>query len=866
MTLSAGTRLGPYEILSPLGAGGMGEVHRARDTRLGREVALKVLPEDVSANTDRLSRFEQEARSASALNHPNIITIYEVGQVDRVSYIAMELVDGRTLRELCASEPLSVRRAIGIAAQVAEGLAKAHAAGIVHRDLKPENVMVSKDGYVKILDFGLAKLVEPQSGEVSGMPTLARPETHPGVVLGTVGYMSPEQASGQPVDHRSDQFSLGSILYEAVSGEKAFQRKTAAETMSAIIRDEPEPLGKLRAGIPPPLRWIVERCLAKDPDERYVSTRDLARDLAGVRDHMSEVSGGMEALAAVAPAPPGWRFRPLLLAAGILAGGIVAGALAVKGLSKPQARAPSFQRLTFRRGEIANARFAPDGQTILYGARWLGEPGRLYLTRPDSPESRPFDFPLADILGISSSGEMAILLGNGPTGVLARAPLSGGAAREVLERVLYASGDWAPDGKDLVIAHEVANRARLEYPIGKVILESRTEDFANPRFSPGGDRIAFYQTDGSGIASLGIIESTGKERRTLWKGLGETAGVPCWTPDGREIWITTAQSGASPALYAVDLAGKRRLVARVPGTLELDDIFRDGRVLVAHHTTIQVLNGLIGGEEKERDLSWLDGSVPAGLSADGKTLVFSETAEGSGGSPSVYLRRTDGSPALRLGEGAAIALSPDGKTVLTSVRSADGKEEHLVLLPTGAGSTRTLPNDGVETYGGGGGWLPDGKRIVFTASEKDHRPRIYVQDVEKGVARPITPERRAIPPATAPVSPDGKLVFGVNAGSKASLYPVEGGEEIPIAGLEAGEFPVQWSSDGRSLYVHKRGGVPNKVWLVDPSSGARRPWRDIFPPESAVAVHRLLISRDGSTYAYGVQRTLSELYLIEGLR
>ncbi|HLN58751.1 MAG TPA: protein kinase [Thermoanaerobaculia bacterium] len=862
--IGAGAKFGPYEILAPLGAGGMGEVYRARDPRLGREVALKVLPEEVSKDRDRLARFEQEARSASALNHPNIVTIYEVGQSGEISYIAMELVDGKTLRELIISGPLPVRRVLAIGAQAAEGLAKAHAAGIVHRDLKPENLMVTKDGYVKILDFGLSKLAAPESGELSAMPTLARPETQPGTILGTVAYMSPEQASGQSLDYRSDQFSLGSVLYEAVSGEKAFLRKTAAETMSAIIRDEPEPLGKLRPEVPPPLRWIVERCLAKDPDERYASTRDLARDLAGVRDHISEVSGGVEALVA-APAPTGQRLRPLLLAAGILAAGIAVGALAVKGLSKPPARAPSFHRLTFRRGEIANARFAPDGQTILYGARWTGEPNRMYLTRPDSPESRPFDFPLADILAISSSGEMAILLGAAPVGVLARVPMTGGAPREVLEGVFYAGADWAPDGKDLVIAHQVGNRTRLEYPIGKVILESREEDFLAPRFSPGGDQIAFYQEDGRGNASLAVVKTSGKEKETLWGGFGEVTGAPCWSPDGREIWVSATQPGESPALSAIDLTGRRRLVARVPGALELDDISRDGRALAAHHTTVQILNGLAPGEEKERDLSWLDGSIPADLSPDGKTLVFTETAEGSGGRPVAYLRRTDGSPALRLGEGTAIALSPDGKTVLAWIHSANGKP-HLVLLPTGAGETRTLQNESLETFGGGGAWLPDGKRVVFTATEKGHRPRVYIEDIDKGAARPITPEGTMIRIATNPVSPDGKLIFGLNSAGKASLHAIEGGEALPIAGLEAGEIPVQWDSDGRSLYVHKRGGVPNKIWLLDPSSGARRPWRDISPPESVTTIGRLLIARDGKSYAYGVQRVLSELYLIEGLR
>src|SRR6266545_1977544 len=295
MTLAAGTRLGPYEVLSPLGAGGMGEVYRARDTRLGREVALKVLPRELSGDRDRLARFEQEARSASALNHPNIVTVHDIGQLEETPFIAMELVEGKTLRELSASEPLPMRKLLSIAPQIADGLAKAHAAGIVHRDLKPENLMVSKDGFGKILDFGLAKLVAPESGGVSAMPTLAKPETHPGTVMGTVAYMSPEQASGQPLDFRTDQFSLGSILYELVTGRRPFHGKTGPETLAAIIREEPKPIGELAPATPTPLRWIIERCLAKDPEERFNSTRDLARDLSSLRDHISEIGSGESA-------------------------------------------------------------------------------------------------------------------------------------------------------------------------------------------------------------------------------------------------------------------------------------------------------------------------------------------------------------------------------------------------------------------------------------------------------------------------------------------------------------------------------------------------------------------------------------------
>ncbi|HEX9149886.1 MAG TPA: serine/threonine-protein kinase, partial [Thermoanaerobaculia bacterium] len=456
MTLPTGSRLGPYEILAPLGAGGMGEVYRARDSRLGRDVALKVLPQELSEDRDRLSRFEQEARSASALNHPNIVTVHDIGRSDSTSYIAMELVDGRTLRELAAPGPMPTRRILGIAAQIAEGLAKAHAAGIVHRDLKPENVMVSKDGFVKILDFGLAKLVEPESGGLSVMPTLAKPETHPGVVMGTVAYMSPEQASGEPVDFRSDQFSLGSILYEITSGQRPFQKKTAAETMSAIIREEADPIGKVRPEVPPPLRWIVERCLAKDPEERYASTRDLARELASVRDHVSEITGAAEPPIDLGPRPLKRVRRSTVLATVflLLLFGVVGGWL-VASKRLPKTSAPTFHRLTFRSGSLQNARFTPDGQTIVYGATWAGEKSGLYAVRPESPESRPFEIP-ADILAVSPAGEMAVLLNQNPiSGTLARVPFAGGVPRPIVEGVPYASADWTPDGKDLVIVRYV---------------------------------------------------------------------------------------------------------------------------------------------------------------------------------------------------------------------------------------------------------------------------------------------------------------------------------------------------------------------------------------------------------------------------
>src|SRR5215471_11541829 len=302
MVLQTGARLGPYKILSPLGAGGMGEVYRARDTRLDREVAIKVLQGELAAVPSRLTRFEREARSASALNHPNIVTIYEIGSRDSIPYIAMELIDGESLRAMLMEGPLPVRRLLQIGVQLADGLAMAHASGIVHRDLKPENVMVTKDGRVKILDFGLAKLTQPDPDGGASQPPPDPEATQDGIILGTAGYMSPEQAKGAPVDYRSDQFSFGSILYEMATGRFAFRRASTPQTLTAIIQDEPEPVAAMNPRVPAPLRWTVQRCLAKEAKDRYASTEDLARELVMIRDNLSDASGAIGVFP-TAPAP-----------------------------------------------------------------------------------------------------------------------------------------------------------------------------------------------------------------------------------------------------------------------------------------------------------------------------------------------------------------------------------------------------------------------------------------------------------------------------------------------------------------------------------------------------------------------------------
>src|ERR1700737_2704861 len=473
MSLAPGSRLGPYEIVSPLGAGGMGQVYRARDARLDRDVTIKVWPSELASSPDRLRRFEKEARSASALNHPNIVTVYDIGASDGVSWIAMERVEGETLRALMAGGPISLKKLLALGTQIAEGLAKAHATGIVHRDLKPENVMVTRDGIVKILDFGLAKLTGPisESGDGTQSPTMSL-GTEAGIVLGTVGYMSPEQAMGGAIDFRSDQFSFGSILYEMATGKRAFQRATGVETLAAILREEPKSIAELNPAAPAPLRWTIERCLSKEPDERYASTKDLARDLKSVRDHLSETS-----TATLAAAPVRSRRGWLLPAAAALILGALLGAAVLRRLvsSAPPSQ-PVFRPLTFRRGTIYGARFAPDGKTIIYSAAWDGKPAEHSATQAASPESRPRGLSSATLVGMSSSSDLAIILrrrflsGFETAGTLARVALNGGAPRELADDVTDA--DWSPDGQQLAVTRPEAGQWRLEYPIGKVLATS----------------------------------------------------------------------------------------------------------------------------------------------------------------------------------------------------------------------------------------------------------------------------------------------------------------------------------------------------------------------------------------------------------
>ena len=864
MTLSAGTKLGPYEILSPLGAGGMGEVYRAKDPRLGRDVAIKVLPVSFSADPDRLHRFEQEARAAGILNHPNITAVYDIGQHDGAPYVVQELLEGETLRSALAGGKLSQRKAIDYALQIAHGLAEAHEKGIVHRDLKPENLFVTKDGRVKILDFGLAKLThQEEGGQATNLPTAAA-GTEPGVVMGTLGYMSPEQVKGKSADARSDIFSFGAILYEMLSGQRAFHGDSAAETMSAILREEPPDLTVTNQSISPGLERIVRHSIEKNPEQRFHSAHDVAFDLEALSGTSGTSSSAM-ALSMGKPAPRIGRFWLAGLVAAALGAGLFAGRAIWKGSS---ASPPSFKRLTYGRGPVWSARFAPDGQMIVYAASWDGaQKPQLYSVRAESPESLRLALPSGRVESISKNGEMLILnllqfsTGYARVGTLSQTPLSGSAPRELLEDVGHA--DWSPDGSAIAVVRAPQWRYRLEFPAGKVLYET-TGWISYPRISPKGDAVAFldHPVFGDDRGSVAIMDRSGK-KKTLSTGWESAQGIS-WSASGEEIWFTATTAGSSRALYAVTVSGRQRPVATTPSGMTLQDISRDGRVLFVESNARLGFLGLLPGETKERDLSGLEWSYGPILSRDAKSAVFTEQGQAGGAGYSVYLRKLDGSAPVRLGEGYALALSPDGKWVLTAlIRSTPSQ---IVLLPTRAGESRTFPKDEIEHANGlFGTFLPDGKQIVFVGNEPGRPPRVFIQDLEGGAAKPVTPEGVV----ARLLSADGaSLVIRMPDGGFATA-PLRGGPSRPIPGLKPGDRPLRFTADGRHLYLRDDAReFPARVFRLDVATGRREVWKELMPgdPAGITLLSPTAISEDGKTVLFTYARSLSDLYLAEGLK
>jgi serine/threonine protein kinase len=864
MALAAGTKIGPYEIISPLGAGGMGEVYRARDSRLGRDVAIKVLPTAMARDAERLRRFETEARAVAALNHPNILSIHDIGTHDGAPYLVSECLEGQSLRQELSGGALPLRRAVEYGTEIAQGLAAAHDKGIIHRDLKPENIFVTRDGRVKILDFGLAKLARPEAASDQGATVEAVP-TSAGVVLGTVGYMSPEQVKGEAADARSDIFALGTILYEMLSGERAFRRDTSAETMTAILKEDPPELSTTGKQISPAMDRIVRRCLEKKPLQRFQSARDLAFNLEGVSGISSTT-----AQAVVSPQSQR-RSRALPIAAAVLLLVLVGGGSWMLGRGSGAAALPVYHQLTFERGLVYAARFAPDGRSIYYSASWNGQPVQLYSTVPDSPESRSLNLLNSTLFAVSSS-EMAISLGckdryiGNCQGTLGLVPVAGGAPREIVEDAL--SADWTADASEMAVIRQVAGKYRVEFPRGKVIYES-DRPLGYLRISPKGNAVAFGEfvsIDGDG-GWVVAVDRGGKEllRSPILTSLEGLA----WPPSGEEVWAgETMVAGWSDAIHAFDLKGKHkdRIVIRLPGMLRLHDISSDGRILLTRESWRSGVQFKGAGDNKERDLAWLDYACLRDLSTDGSEVTFDDWGQAAGAASLTYLRKTDGSPAVKLGAWWMPVLSPDGTRVLATYASSVGVGGKA-LLPTGVGEIQKLDDKMQQT--GARGFMPDGKSVYFAGND-GHGWRMYLQDVSGSTERAVTP---VISVKTAHfeshlVSPDGKFIFGRDVSGKGEIYPLAGGDARAIPGWVPEDIWINWSTDGSSAYVFHDDKTSAPVFKLDLATGKREQVKMLIPsdPAGVTAVVSVRMTADGKAYAYSFDRELSDLFLVDGVR
>jgi serine/threonine protein kinase/dipeptidyl aminopeptidase/acylaminoacyl peptidase len=861
-----GRRIGSYEVLEPLGAGAMGEVYRARDAKLNRDVALKVLPEQFALDSDRLTRFKREAQMLAALNHPNIAAIYGFEDASGEQALVLELVDGPTLAEMIARGPLRLDETLTIARQIAEALEAAHDKGIIHRDLKPANIKIADNGSVKVLDFGLAKVWDgAPSAALSGSPTVTSSLLGERAILGTPAYMSPEQARGRTLDKRTDIWSFGCVLFEMLTARSTFGGETISDTIARVLERDAD-WSTLPPTIPPRIRDLLRRCLQKDPNRRL-------RDIGDARIEIDEALAVPPASAGDSTAQPERTRRPRLLLLGVTALALAIAATLTAVVIVQNSRIgfqPTFRQLTFRHGSLRGARLGADGQTVAYSAGWIDTQPQVYVIRPENPQSGSIGLANAGVFSLSSKGELAIALGcrlnwGECTGTLAQVPLTGGTPRELVKDVNVA--DWSPDGQNMAVVSFAGGRYRLEYPIGTLRYEPPGW-ITYARVSPQGDRIAFLDHPRLGDigGSVMLIDAAGK-RTTLssdWKSLQGLA----WSSAGDEVWFTGSRTGkgGSSALYAVSLTGRERTVFSSPGTLKLNDISREGQVLLTRGTTRGGIMALGAGAAKDRELSWFDYSTVGDLSADGKTVLFYEWGEGVSAKPTIFIRTTEASDAVRLGEGRPLALSRDGQW---AIAVQDDSPAQLVLLPTRTGDVRRMPRGPIAEYLDWAAWSPDGRRIYFAARDASDVRRTYVQDVDGGEPRPVTPDGFV----GLLLSPDGRKLATVDRYGEYYLCSLEGkADPQPLAGYLDGDTLLQWTADGRFLFIREAGNLVLRIHRLDLSTGAREFWRELVPPDPTVLTDigsdpgQVRITPDGRSYAYTYWTFEGELYLAQGLK
>ena len=850
MSLLPGSRLGPYEIVGRIGAGGMGEVWKARDPKLNRFVAIKVLPASFSADPDRLKRLGQEAKALAAISHPNLVHIFEAAEHEGAPFLVMELLEGETLRERLRGKSLPSKRTAEIAQSIACGLAAAHGKGILHRDLKPENIFLTRDGQVKVLDFGLAKFESAQTvgSEIITQTLLSEP----GTILGTSGYMSPEQVRGEPLDARSDLFCLGIILWEMLAGRRPFLGDSSIEVMHAILREVPPEFDEA-LNVAPGLERIVRTCLEKEPASRFHSAHDLAFAL----DSLSTSGVSSQRFPALRMRRSDWSIHALGGAVVLLLLLLGLGTLAWLGSWPPfqPPKQPTFKRLTFRQGPILGARFSPDGREVIFDGAWDGGNHQIYATRLDTLEEKPLGIPGAALHFLTRAGDLGVALNAksfdefDTIGELAKAPLGGIAPKAILKDVIVA--DQAPDGR-LAVGTSKDYPPTLEFPLGE--RRAKLTLGSTLRFSPDGRHLAFATPD----HRVRVLDTATGQHRPLTRPYENLYGM-AWK--GNELWFTAGDSGRQQSLRAVTLANKERVILETPGRFRLLDVAEDGRALMAQEDFRVGILVWAPGQEKPRDITRADDSFLYSLARDGKRVVFAAKIHlAKGEASAVFLGSETGAPQL-LSEGWYSVLSPDGHWVATLF---SGKEPKVVLYPTGAGQERPFPLTGLKKVESVA-WTLDGKSLLIS----EGGGRIFLQPLDGGTLHPLTPEGVANGDwGTLDLAPDGRT-FLAKGPAGLGIYDLQDPTRppTPLPAFE-GTF-LGWTADSKRFYLLQTHTLPLEVWIFDPVTGQLNRFRT-FRAESLLGAGVLpwasRITADGSTLAVTYFQKPSTLYLVEGPR
>lgn len=859
MAISPGTKLGPYEIVAPLGAGGMGEVYRANDTRLGRDVAIKVLPASLSNDGDRLRRFEQEAKTVAALNHPNILGLHDIGTYQDAPFLVSELLEGETLRQKIEQGPIPTRRAVEYALGIAQGLAAAHAKGIVHRDLKPENVFITRDGRVKILDFGLAKLVREEHSLETAI-TLTSPTTTPGVIMGTLGYMSPEQVKGEPSDERSDIFSFGAVLYEMLTGKRAFKRDTTVETMTAILKEEPPELTDAGWMGPAGLPKIVSRCLEKDPNRRFQSASDLAFAI----EALSGTGTTPSVLAAAVVKEGASSKRWVWLALGGLACAVLGAAIAwaLRPAPRPVAM---FQRISYEPATVIRGRWMSEAKTLFYtGVLRDGVPD-TYLIREDYPTSVSAGLHGAVLLAVSKQDQLAVLVR--PQywgqyvwgGTLARVPVGGAEPRELLDNVYDA--DWSPDGSRMGVIDRRNGKWQLEYPMGKVLL-STDHWISDIRISPDGKHVAVFRHPPASKDDRGnvlLVDREGNQRviSREWEALEGMA----WVPSGKEVWYSAALSGNQYCIRASTPEGKERTVYCGTSGTRLHDIAASGRALVSSDLQQFTTAVVEHGSKEVRNLDGLGAAIQPRLTPNGAEIVLTDVSERGGSDYSVYVQKMGGGGPVKIGEGGyGSDISDDGKWALVVLPgAAQGKVQ---VIPVGAGEGRTLQWDNFQVSSAN--WFPDGRHILLFGNPVGQPVGLYMTDGSGSTPKMLMKNT----PAWADVMPDGQNLLLLVDGILVQRF-INDGHEKKLRALQPGEVPVDWAREPNHIYTQIVSPTEIRIDKLDLASEKRENWQ-VFTPQNQqgalLNVEQVSITPDGHWMLFNYENQFGRFYASDTLR